>query len=92
MRSKILCFILALSLVFSFVAYGEANEITGELIEKLCENNLDLDIYYKQLNAENIELLHSKGIKVNCWTCDDKETAEKLVSFGVDFITGNILE
>ena len=27
MRSKILCFILALSLVFSFVAYGEANEI-----------------------------------------------------------------
>ena len=28
--------------------------------------------------AENIEKLHSKGIKVNCWTCDDKEVAEKL--------------
>ena len=74
------------------VQFLTSNEITGELIEKLCENNLDLDIYYKQLNAENIELLHSKGIKVNCWTCDDKETAEKLVSFGVDFITSNILE
>ena len=42
--------------------------------------------------AENIEKLHSKGIKVNCWTCDDKEVAEKLVSYGVDFITSNILE
>ena len=74
------------------VQFLTSKEITGELIEKLCENNLDLDIYYKQLNAENIQQLHSKGIKVNCWTCDDKETAEKLDSYGVDFITSNILE
>ncbi len=74
------------------VQFLTSKEITSELIEKLCENHLNLDIDYKQLNAENIELLHSKGIKVNCWTCDDKETAEKLVSFGVDFITSNILE
>lgn len=74
------------------VQFLTSNEITNELIEKLCKNNLDLDIYYKQLNAENIELLHSRGIKVNCWTCDDKDDAEKLVSYGVDFITSNILE
>lgn len=74
------------------VQFLTSNEITSELIEKLCENNLDLDIYYKQLNAENIGLLHSKGIKVNCWTCDDKDTAEKLVFYGIDFITSNILE
>ena len=74
------------------VQFLTSKEITNELIEKLCENNLDLDIYYKQLDAENIKLLHSKGIKVNCWTCDDKETAEKLVSYGVDYITSNILE
>lgn len=74
------------------VQFLTSNEITSELIEKLCKNNLDLDIYYKQLNAENIELLHSRGIKVNCWTCDDKDDAEKLVSYGVDFITSNILE
>ncbi len=74
------------------VQFLTSNEITSELIEKLCANNLDLDIYYKQLNSENIELLHSKGIRVNCWTCDDKDEAEKLVSYGVDFITSNILE
>ena len=74
------------------VQFLTSKEITSELIKKLCENNLDLDIYYKQLNRENIELLHSKGIKVNCWTCDNKDDAEKLVSYGVDFITSNILE
>ncbi len=74
------------------VQFLTSKGITSELIENLCENNLDLDIYYKKLNAKNIELLHSKGIKVNCWTCDDKDTAEKLVSYGIDFITSNILE
>ncbi len=74
------------------VQYLTEKEITDELIEKLVLNNLDLDIYYKHLNKENIELLHSKGIKVNCWTCDDKEFAENLVSYGIDFITSNILE
>ena len=74
------------------VQFLTSKEITSELIKKLCENNLGLDIYYKQLNRENIELLHSKGIKVNCWTCDNKDDAEKLVSYGVDFITSNILE
>ena len=32
------------------------------------------------------------GIKVNCWTVDDPEIAERLVSWGVDYITSNILE
>lgn len=67
-------------------------EITDEIIDKLCENKLDIDIFYKRLNEENIRLLHSKGIAVNCWTCDNKDDAEKLVSYGIDFITTNILE
>ena len=74
------------------VQFLESYEITKELIEKLCEYNLDIDIYYKSLREGDVELLHSKGIKVNCWTCDDKYDAEKLVSYGVDFITSNILE
>ncbi|MBE7045281.1 MAG: hypothetical protein E7397_07100 [Ruminococcaceae bacterium] len=74
------------------VQFLTSEEITDELIQQLCENKLDLDIYYKRLNAENIGILHEKGIKVNCWTCDDKDAAEKLISYGVDFITTNILE
>ena len=66
--------------------------VTKGLIETLCRNKLDLDIYYKQLTKKNVELLHSNGIKVNCWTCDSEKDAGKLVSYGVDFITTNILE
>lgn len=68
------------------------SEYSVELVERLVEHNFDLDILYTELNKENIDLLHSKNIKVNCWTCDDKEAAEKLCSYGIDFITSNILE
>ena len=74
------------------VQFLTKDEITPELIETLCDNSLDLDIYYKRLHAENIALLHEKGIRVNCWTCDDIEAAENLISYGVDYITSNILE
>ena len=74
------------------VQFLTGDEVTEELIGTLLKHNLDLDIYYKKLNADNIALLHSKGIKVNCWTCNDKTEAENLVSWGVDFITTNILE
>lgn len=67
-------------------------EITDDIIKTLTNNKLDIDIFYKKLTQKNIEKLHSYGIKINCWTCDDKETAEKLAEYGVDFITTNILE
>lgn len=58
----------------------------------LIENKLDLDIHFPHMTKERVELLHSLGIQVNCWTVDDKETAEKLLEMGVDYITSNILE
>lgn len=67
-------------------------EYNNELFETLTKYKFDLDIWYDHLTAENISALHRAGRKVNCWTCDDKIAAEKLISFGVDFITTNILE
>lgn len=67
-------------------------EITEDIIKVLSHNKLDIDIYYKQLTKSIVDMLHSHRIKVNCWTCDDKNEAEQLVEFGVDFITTNILE
>lgn len=67
-------------------------EFTNELIEKLIADKIDVDVFFKALNKETINLLHSAGLKVNCWTVDNKEIAEQLVEWGVDFITSNILE
>lgn len=67
-------------------------EYTEDLIERLKAQNLDLDIHYPALTAENIKALHDAGITVNCWTVDDPEVAEQLIAWGVDYITSNILE
>ena len=62
------------------------------LLDTLKEHNLDLDIKYTALNADNMQELHDAGIKVNCWTCDDPAAGENLASLGIEFITSNILE
>ena len=63
-----------------------------EIIENVTRDKMDVDVYYKALTKEIIDQLHAAGIKVNCWTVDQKEDAERLVSWGIDYITTNILE
>lgn len=70
----------------------EGKPIDDELIRILTENRLDLDIFFGDLTKEGMELCRENGIKVNCWTCDDENNAERLVELGVDYITSNILE
>lgn len=64
----------------------------GGLIKTLKENGFDIDIEYGALTKEAVKKLHKNGIAVNCWTCDDIEQANELISQEVDFITTNILE
>ena len=63
-----------------------------DLPEKLSRHKLDLDIHHGSLTAQRVARLHSLGITVNCWTCNDPEKAEALIAMGVDQITSNILE
>lgn len=68
------------------------NAYQEDLLQILELHKLDIDIEYTQLNEERIKKFHDHGIKVNCWTCDDKNFAEDLAKWGIDFITSNILE
>lgn len=68
------------------------SEYTEDLPELLASHKFDLDIAYRELTKDRIDTLHSKGIKVNCWTCNDKAEGEELCNFGIDYITSNILE
>ncbi|MBQ3124056.1 MAG: hypothetical protein IJC09_01360 [Clostridia bacterium] len=47
---------------------------------------------YTILTKDIVKKVHAIGQKVNCWTCDKKEDAKKLIKMGVDYITTNILE
>ena len=63
-----------------------------DLVEKMLALGVDVDIAHRALTQKHIEYLHEKGMKVNCWTVDDPQRAQELISWGVDYITSNILE
>ena len=67
-------------------------EITDELIETLAAAKIDVDVKHTALTEENVQKIHAAGLKVNCWTVDTPEDAERYAAWGVDFITTNILE
>lgn len=67
-------------------------EIPDGLCDRLAADKMDLDVYFPALTQELVEQFHNKGVKVNCWTVNKKEDAERLIDWGVDFITTNILE
>ena len=56
------------------------------------KHGFDADLFHRVITKELVETLHGKGIKVNCWTVDDLDIAERVRDCGVDFITSNILE
>ncbi len=68
---------------------GDASD---EMIAKLVSDKLDIDIHYPALTEERVRAFHAAGITINCWTVDAKEDAERLIAWGVDQITSNILE
>ena len=68
------------------------SELSDEITEKLIRDKIDVAIYHKVLTERAVQKFHDAGLKVNCWTVDDVGRAEKLVRWGVDYITTNILE
>ena len=68
------------------------SEYTDWLLDTLKKEKLDLDIKYTALTKERVDALHAAGIQVNCWTVDTLEDAQRMVEYGVGFITSNIVE
>lgn len=67
-------------------------EVNEEIFGQLKKDRIDLDICYPSLTEEWVRRLHDAGIRINCWTVDRREDAERLIAWGVDYITSNILE
>ena len=62
------------------------------LFFRLKLHKMDLDIKHTAVNEDLVKKCRKYGIKLNCWTVDDPDTARKLIDLGVDYITTNILE
>ena len=63
-----------------------------EVAAFITENDLDIDISSAAVTEDVVKALKALGKKINVWTVDTAERAEELVSWGVDYITSNILE
>jgi len=72
-----------------FLLTGDITEDNFEFCEK---HHIHIDCDYQHLDDATIKRFHLINLKVCVYTVDDKETAEKLIKLGVDYITSNILE
>ena len=68
------------------------SEHTEWLVDTLKKHQLDLDIRHTAVTPGLVKELHDAGLKVNVWTVDTVEDAQRVIDCGVDFITSNILE
>ena len=59
---------------------------------KFLKENLNIDLRYDLITKELVDRFHAKGLEVNAWTVDTEEIFDKMVEYGVDYITTNILE
>lgn len=68
-------------------------DLSAEELARLArEHRMDMDLYHLIVTKELVDALHAVGAKVNVWTVDDPELAERMIACGVDYITTNILE
>ena len=70
----------------------EGNPNWDEIIKALEEYRLDLDVDHHLVTEELVQKLHSLKKEINVWTVNDLNDAKRLASWGVDYITTNIIE
>lgn len=68
------------------------NLVPEWLVDTLQKYWLDLDIDHKLLTPELVKAVHDIGQQVNTWTVNTLEDAQRVIEYGVDYITTNILE
>ena len=86
------CIILRGLLPDAKIQWLTGKSVNPKIAQLLKENKFDIDVKYKHLTKETVDMLHSYSVLVNAWTCDDEQDAKALIEMGVDFITTNILE
>lgn len=66
--------------------------IDDAFIQEMADRKLGIDARKDLFNEENLRKCRQMGVQTNAWTVNKPEQAEKLIGWGIDFITTNILE
>lgn len=74
------------------VQYLVGHDIDDALIQELADRDMGIDAAEYRLTEEIIRKCREKGVVTNAWTVNDSDRARELISWGIDFITSNILE
>ena len=67
-------------------------ELFPEAIDAIQKYHMDIDINFHNITKEQVDFIHSLGLKVNVWTVNNYEDGMRMIEYGVDYITTNILE
>lgn len=74
------------------VQYLVDYDMDEALIQELADRKMGIDARYSRFTEEILLSCRQKGVETNAWTVDDPEEARKLINWGIDYITSNILE
>lgn len=66
--------------------------IDDALIQEMADRKMGIDARQDLYTAEIMEKCRDKGVATNAWTVNNPDMAKKLIDWGIDFITTNILE
>ncbi len=66
--------------------------IDDALIQEMADRKMGIDARQDLYTAEIMEKCRNMGVATNAWTVNNPDMARKLMDWGIDFITTNILE
>ena len=66
--------------------------IDEALIREMAERKMGIDARQDLFTEENLRKCCEAGVETNAWTVNKLSDAEKLIGWGIDYITTNILE
>ena len=72
--------------------YYNARFVDDSTLDYCQKNGINLYLDHQKLKREFIKNMHLVGLKVITGVVNDKETAEKMIKYDVDFLFTNILE
>ncbi|MFA7076070.1 MAG: glycerophosphodiester phosphodiesterase family protein [Candidatus Izemoplasmatales bacterium] len=76
----------------SSVLYYNARFVDENTLDYCQKNGINLYVDHQKIKRDYVKDLHLVGLKVITGVVNDKDTAEKMIKYDVDFLFTNILE